>query len=52
MLYGSDYWSGLLDWMREQLLADGMISEDDLALLHVVDTTEEVCALACGGAAR
>src|SRR6185436_15937991 len=31
VLYGSDYWCGLLDWMRERLLAEGMVSEDDLA---------------------
>ena len=52
MLFGSDYWSGLLDWMRDRLLAEGMISEDDLALLQVVDSTAEVCAIACGGAPR
>jgi hypothetical protein len=52
VLYGSDYWSGLLEWMRGRLLAQDMVSEEDLALLQVVDTTEEVCAIACGGAPR
>ena len=52
VLYGSEYWSGLLDWMRNRLLAEGMISEDDLALMQVVDSPAEVCAIACGGAPR
>jgi uncharacterized protein (TIGR00730 family) len=52
VLYGSEYWSGLLDWMRGRLLVEGTISEDDLALLQVVDTIEEVCAIACGGQPR
>ena len=32
---------GLVDWMRDRLLAGGMISSDDLDLFHVVDTPEE-----------
>jgi uncharacterized protein (TIGR00730 family) len=52
VLYGSDYWSGLLDWLREHALDEGMVSAGDLELIHVVDTTEEVCALATGGAPR
>ncbi|MDX6562353.1 MAG: hypothetical protein QOD65_2167 [Gaiellales bacterium] len=52
VLYGSEYWSGLLDWIRNRLLSEGMVSEADLGLIRVVDTTEEVCALATGGPAR
>jgi uncharacterized protein (TIGR00730 family) len=52
VLYGSQYWSGLLDWIRETLAVEGMVSDDDLALVQVVDTTEEVCAIATGGAPR
>jgi hypothetical protein len=52
VLYGSEYWSGLLDWIRNRLLSEGMVSEADLGLIRVVDTTEEVCALATGGLAR
>ena len=52
VLYGSEYWSGLLDWVRERALEEGMVSAGDLELIQVVDTTDEVCALATGGAPR
>jgi uncharacterized protein (TIGR00730 family) len=52
VLYGSDYWSGLLEWIRDTLAAEGMVSDEDLALVQVVDTTDEVCAIATGGAPR
>ena len=34
VLIGVDYWSGLLDWLREQALASGTISPEDLNLLR------------------
>ncbi|HET7856070.1 MAG TPA: TIGR00730 family Rossman fold protein [Gaiellaceae bacterium] len=37
VLFDTDYWGELLDWVHGELLADGMISEDDLTLLHVTD---------------
>ena len=37
VLFGSDYWEELLDWIRGELLTDGMISPDDLELLYVTD---------------
>jgi uncharacterized protein (TIGR00730 family) len=52
VLYGSAYWKGLLDWIRERSLDEGMVSTGDLDLIQVVDTTDEVCALATGGAPR
>jgi uncharacterized protein (TIGR00730 family) len=52
VLYGSDYWSGLLGWIRDRALAEGMVSARDLELIQVVDTTDEVCELATGGAPR
>jgi uncharacterized protein (TIGR00730 family) len=42
ILFGSDYWAGLVDWMGEQLLADKMISKRDLKLFHVTDDVDEV----------
>ena len=41
ILMGADYWSGLLDWIRQTLLKDGKISESDLDLLQVTDDVEE-----------
>jgi uncharacterized protein (TIGR00730 family) len=42
VLFDSAYWDELLDWFRDDLLADGMISPDDLELLHVTDDLEDV----------
>lgn len=42
LLVGRDYWSGLLDWLKDTLLEEGSISKDDLELFRVVDTAEEV----------
>jgi uncharacterized protein (TIGR00730 family) len=44
-LIGADYWSGLLAWMRDTVLADGKISKADLDLLTVTDDTDEVVEL-------
>ncbi|MCI5826339.1 MAG: TIGR00730 family Rossman fold protein [Arcanobacterium sp.] len=41
VLVGSEYWGGLIAWIRDRMLADGMVSEADLALLTVVDTAPE-----------
>jgi uncharacterized protein (TIGR00730 family) len=41
VLVGSDYWTGLLDWLRGPVLARGMIREADLALLQLVDDPED-----------
>jgi uncharacterized protein (TIGR00730 family) len=37
VLFNSDYWAELLHFIRGELLADRMISPEDLDLLHVVD---------------
>ena len=42
VLFNSDYWKGLLKWLRTSTLADGLISEEDLDLLRVCDDTDEV----------
>ena len=42
VLYGSSYWSGLLDWFRQAVLAEGKISEIDMKIFHVVDSPQEV----------
>jgi uncharacterized protein (TIGR00730 family) len=44
VLVGSDYWGELLDWIRGELLADGMISPEDLDLLHVTDDIDDAVA--------
>lgn len=41
VLVGKDYWSGLIDWLKEQLKEAGYISEEDFELYRMVDTPEE-----------
>lgn len=45
VLMGVDYWSGLLDWMRDQMLGHAMIGPDDLDLMHLTDDVSEVVDL-------
>ena len=44
VLVDGDYWQGLLGWLRDRLLAEGMISPDDVEVLHVTDSSEEAVA--------
>lgn len=41
VLVGVDYWTGLIDWIKERMLKEGNISESDLDLFRLVDTAEE-----------
>jgi hypothetical protein len=43
VLYGRDYWSGLLHWIREKPLYEEKISPEDLDLLTVTDDVDEAC---------
>ena len=38
---GSEYWGGLLGWLRDTLAEHGTISKEDLELLHVTDDVDE-----------
>jgi len=42
ILYDSQYWKGLLDWMRNPSLTLGYLSEEDVALLRICDTPDAV----------
>jgi len=42
VLFGSKYWSGMLAWLRDVMLAGGKISHLDLDLFHVTDSPAEV----------
>jgi uncharacterized protein (TIGR00730 family) len=37
ILVGKDFWVGLLDWLKNRLVADGMAAEDDLDLIQLID---------------
>jgi uncharacterized protein (TIGR00730 family) len=43
VLYGREYWQGLIDWIRERLLAEARISPEDLDLVVLTDDVEEAC---------
>ena len=42
VLFGTQYWSGLVDWIRGSLLESGTISARDLDLFTVTDDVDEV----------
>jgi uncharacterized protein (TIGR00730 family) len=52
VLVGRGWWSGLVDWIRERLEAEGMISPDDLDLVQCTDDPAEVVAIVAAGAER
>ncbi len=43
ILFGSSYWKGLLEWLKESSLTGGYISESDLKLLRLTDDPQEAC---------
>ena len=45
VLIGRSYWSGLLDWIRDSVLARGAVEEADLELLQVTDDPAEVVSI-------
>jgi uncharacterized protein (TIGR00730 family) len=45
VLLGRDYWGGLIDWLRDTVLADGKVSEKDIGLLTVTDDIDEAVGL-------
>ena len=44
VLFGTEYWGGLLDWLRTTMLADGKIGERDVDMLRVTDDVDEAVA--------
>ena len=42
ILVDTAFWQGLLDWLRERLVGEGMISAEDLDLIQVIDKPEDV----------
>jgi uncharacterized protein (TIGR00730 family) len=44
ILYGTQYWQGLIDWLRGSLLGTGKVGEADLELLTLTDDIDEIIA--------
>ena len=42
ILMGSEYWKGLVDWLRKTMLRDNKISPEDLELFQIIDDPDEV----------
>lgn len=51
VLMDSRFWDGVIDWTQDQLVGRGLISPDDIDLMHVSDDLEEVVRLCCDASA-
>ena len=49
ILVGTEYWQGLIEWMKKTMLAEGAISPEDLDIFKILDDPDEVAAtiIAC-----
>ncbi|MBL7070613.1 MAG: TIGR00730 family Rossman fold protein [Candidatus Omnitrophica bacterium] len=45
IVVGTEYWNGLLEWLKKAMLASGCISKLDLKIFHVVDKPEEISGI-------
>ncbi|MDQ3258680.1 MAG: LOG family protein, partial [Acidobacteriota bacterium] len=41
VLFGSAFWGGMIDWIREVMLVENKIDEHDMRLLHITDSPAE-----------
>lgn len=44
ILVGRDFWTGLLDWLKNTLIAEGMAAPEDLDLMQIIDEPKDVVA--------
>ena len=42
VLYRSDFWAGLVQWIRSRMVEGGMLSEEEMTLIRVSDSPEEI----------
>lgn len=49
MLFDGEYWKGFLDWLRNFVLAQGFISDDDFELLRICDYPDQLIEAAQRG---
>jgi uncharacterized protein (TIGR00730 family) len=42
ILVCSDFWRGMIDWFKDRLVAEGMVSPEDIDLIQLIDEPEKV----------
>ncbi|MDR9365125.1 MAG: TIGR00730 family Rossman fold protein [Balneolaceae bacterium] len=47
VLIGTEYWEGLIDWIKKQLLENGYIHENDLELFYLTDDVDDAVRHIC-----
>ncbi len=52
VLVGTEFWGGLLDWVKTSMLPSGKISPQDIDLVHLTDDPEEVVRIIVEGHTR
>lgn len=45
VLYSSEYWKGLVEWIRGTLVERGAISREDIDLIYVVDDSADIARI-------
>jgi uncharacterized protein (TIGR00730 family) len=48
ILVGTEYWKGMTNWIKHNLLTNGMVDRKDLNIFSVVDTPQEVASAISG----
>jgi uncharacterized protein (TIGR00730 family) len=44
ILVGAEFWSGMIEWFKTTLVNEGMIEEEDLDLIQLIDQPKDVVA--------
>jgi uncharacterized protein (TIGR00730 family) len=52
ILFGVDYWSGLVDWVKRTVIAEGKASPADLELIQLTDSVDEAMKILDDAARR
>lgn len=47
ILFGSDYWEGLVKWIKDKMVKEGTISSDDVDLFQLTDDPAEAVDIIC-----
>ena len=45
VLVGTDYWQGMIEWLRDRALTHGTISQSDIDMLKLTDDVDEAVEL-------